>query len=121
MNLFLAILGAIGGLSALIMFFVFIRQNKRIKDNEADGGEIENLTKIIAELKTARADDKIEREELRARVEVLEKRDVEREKLVIDIERNLNIHKRAINAQLECVYEQSHNCPVIKKLNDLSK
>lgn len=121
MTTIFSLLGAIGGLSALIMFFVYAKQNKRIKNNEADKGEIDNLKSIIEELEEARSRDKEDRDSLRHRVEALEKKDIEREKLLIDIERNLNIHKRAINAQVECTFAESHKCPVIIKMKELNK
>jgi len=117
----ISLFGALGGLTTFIGLIVFFREIKRKKTNEADSGEIENLTKIISEISKARENDKKERQELITRVETLEKRDLEREKLLIDIERSLNIHKRAVNAQTECFYEKAHICPVIIKLKELSQ
>jgi len=120
-KMIISLFGALGGLTTFIGLIVFFREIKRKKTNEADSGEIENLTKIISEISKARENDKKERQELITRVETLEKRDLEREKLLIDIERSLNIHKRAVNAQTECFYEKAHTCPVIIKLKELSQ
>lgn len=41
------VLGALGGLSAFVMFLLMFKQNKRIKTNDADRGEIKKFREII--------------------------------------------------------------------------
>lgn len=106
-----ALVGALGGLSAIIMFFVFIKQNKRIKDNEADSGEIENLRSIIEELQK-------DRDSMRLEIESLKRSYSLSETEKIEIESLNNKYKRAFNCQSECDILPS-KCPIIIKYEKL--
>lgn len=107
----ITIIGAVAGAGSLIIFFIFYNLNKRIKKNEADRSEIDNLKSIIDVMRN-------DRDGLLHRVEKLEKRDLEREKMLVDIERDNNIYKRAGNAGNLCNVPRE-NCPIHVKFYEL--
>lgn len=106
-------LGALGGLTTLIGLVVFFRQIKRKKTNEADEGEIKNLTDIIDRLQT-----EVNRQN--ERITTLEKLNGIKDSEILILEKENMIYKRAINCQIECE-KHDGDCPVTKKLNELSK
>lgn len=108
----ITIIGAVVGAGSLIIFFIFYNLNKRIKKNEADKSEIDNLKSIIESMRE-------DRDGLLHRVEKLEKRDLEREKILIDVERENNIFKRAFNTGKLCEIP-INKCPIYIKLNELT-
>ena len=69
------VLGALGGLSAFLMFLLMFKQNKRIKTNEADRGEIKTFREIIDGLRKEIDCKAKEIINLNERVAVLEDRD----------------------------------------------
>jgi len=109
----LKVLAIIGGLSTPIFFIIFFKYNKRIKNNEAEKGEIENLSKIISEMKDNQLSMQKQINDL--------KRDYnfsESEKIVIEKENN--IYKRAFNSQVECTIE-CEKCPILNTFDSLIK
>jgi len=113
MEMVISIFGAIGGLSALIMFFIFIKQNKRIKSNEADRGEIDNLRTIIEELER-------DRDSMKKEIESLKRAYGLSETEKIEIEAKNNKYQRAFNCQDLCDTKPT-DCPILVKYNILNK
>ena len=108
----ITIIGAVAGAGSLIIFFIFYNLNKRIKKNEADKSEIDNLKSIIESMRE-------DRDGLLHRVEKLEKRDLERERILVEVERENNIYKRAWNAGKLCEIPIK-KCPIYIKFYELT-
>lgn len=103
---------------SIVLTFVYFKANKRIKNNEADNGEIKNLREIIEEVRK-------EKDSLKKRVEVLEKNEVvhrqeilKKEMMIVDYEGLLIKLKRAINFGGECD-KHPESCPIMKKFNEI--
>lgn len=105
------LLGAIGGLSALIVSVLYYRENRNRKVAETKAIEIDTLTQVIDQLKKDRDSMRIEIDELKNALRVS---DTEK----ITIERDLNIHKRALGCRVNCPIEI---CPIENKINELIK
>lgn len=104
------IAGAIGGLSALIVSFLYYRENKNRKVAETKAIEITSLTKTIEQLER---DRDTMREEIDFLKNSLRVSDAEK----ITIERDLNIHKRAIGCRVNCPVTV---CPIENKIKELN-
>jgi len=81
---------------SIVLSFIYIKANKRIKDNEADKGEIENLRTIIDSLT-------IESERQNKRIAVLEKNELthrqealQKDMQLVDYESLLIQYKRVL-------------------------
>ncbi len=103
---------------SIVLSIFYFNANKRIKNNEAEKGEIENLTKIIEEIRK-------EKDSLKKRVEALEKNEVinrqeilKREMKIVDYEGILIKIKSAMNFGLGC--ENKDKCPIIKKYKEIN-
>lgn len=112
------ILGLLGGLTGFISFFIFIRQNKRIKNAEADKSEIDALSSIINGLseENKRLSKRIEEQEIN--IQKLENDMHYKDKEITNSEKKVLIYERAISCKLECDITES-KCPIINKLNKL--
>lgn len=106
-------LGTLGGLTALVSLIVFFRQVKRKQINDADEGEIKNLSDIIDQLKS-----EVERQN--ARITMLEELNGIKDREILSLEKDNIIFKRAYNCQPECEIEES-KCPICKKYKLLTK
>lgn len=108
-----AVLGSLGGLSAVIVALMFFGEIKKRKVLENKGLEIDNLKEVIGQLEKDRDRQQDEINELKKSLRIS---DAEK----IGIERTLNIHKRAINSGIECSIPTS-KCPIYNKLIELNK
>jgi uncharacterized membrane protein YgaE (UPF0421/DUF939 family) len=119
-HVLVGILGVIGGLTGSISFFIFIRQNKRIKIAEADKSEIDALRSIIDGLseENKRLSSRIEEQE--KKIQRLEKDMNSKDKEIAYSEKRNIIFERAITCKVECEIPDE-KCPIIGKLNFLTK
>lgn len=104
-------LGALGGLSAVIVSVLYYRENRNRKQAEIKAIEIDSLTAVIEQLKKDRDSMRVEIDELKR---ALRQSDSEK----ISIEKNLNCYMRAFNCRVEC---DSKKCPIETKINELKK
>lgn len=112
-QIIISLLGALGGATALISLILFFRQVKRKQVNEADEGEIKNLSDIINRLKS-----EVERQNVR--ISTLEELNGIKDREIMSLEKENIIQKRAINCQAECKID-STECPILIKYNVLNK
>lgn len=117
-QLLIGIITAFAASGSLIIFFIFYNLNKRIKQNEADRSEIDNLKIIIEEIGKDRDATRTDRDALRSDVNRLEKRINDFEVSYIEIEKENHIYKRAGNAGYGCEVERE-KCPIHLKFYEL--
>ena len=110
-------IGALGGLSATIASFLYLKENKLRKQAETKSIEIDSLTDTIKLLqddkKQMHIDMKLMREEIDTLKKSLRVSDAEK----IGIETDLNTYKRAFGCRVEC---ESDKCPIETKLDVLT-
>lgn len=112
-QIILSTLGTLGGATALISLILFFRQIKRKQINDADEGEIKNLSDIIDRLKS-----EVQRQN--ARITTLEELNGIKDKEIVTLEKENVIYKRSVNCQAECELKPER-CPILKKYNSLIK
>lgn len=119
-QILVTILGSLGGLTGFISFFIFIRQNKRIKEAEAEKSEIDALRSIIDGLseENKRLSSRIEEQE--KKIQRLELDMNSKDKEIAASEKKNIIFDRAITCKIECEIP-NEKCPIIKKLNVLNE
>ena len=103
------LIGALGGLSAVIVSVLYYRENRNRKRAEIKAIEIDSLTEVIEQLKKDRDSMRVEIDDLKR---ALRQSDSEK----ISIEKDLNCYVRAFNCRVEC---DKDLCPVEKKINEL--
>ncbi|MDD2613115.1 MAG: hypothetical protein PHR38_10050 [Bacteroidales bacterium] len=111
-NLLTLLVGSIGGLSGIVTIFVHFKQNKRIKNNEADKGYIDNLAYTINVMKEELQRCKKEIKELRDEVGELRHNNNYLQKMV-------NIYEHCATFLNKCKY--SDDCPMAKEFHKLTK
>ena len=108
-----AILGSLGGLSAVVVALLFFKEIKKRKQADTRSIDIDNLSKTIKQLEKDRDYMQLEIKELK---QSLRMSDAEK----IGIERELNIHRRAVNSVYECSILPD-KCPILLKLKELKQ
>jgi septal ring factor EnvC (AmiA/AmiB activator) len=113
----IAVIGALGGTSAIIVSLLYFKENKRRKQAETKSIDIEALTNTIEVLQEDKEKMRKEVNDMRKEIDTLKTslRVSDAEK--IGIERDLNIYKRAVGCRVQCDREQ---CPIELKLDVLS-
>jgi septal ring factor EnvC (AmiA/AmiB activator) len=106
MNEIAQVIGAIGGLSALVVSILYYKQDKKRKQVETKAIEIDSLTKLVHELQRDRDSMRKEIDELRNALRVS---DAEK----VSIEHRNNVYQRAINDRILC---EKDVCPILEKL-----
>ena len=105
------LIGALGGLSAVIVSVLYFRENRNRKRAEIKAIEIDSLTIVIEQLKKDRDSMRVEIDNLK---QALRMSDSEK----ILIEKDLNCYVRAFNCRVECDKEV---CPIEDKISKLKK
>lgn len=106
MNEIAQVIGAIGGLSALVVSILYYKQDKKRKQVETKAIEIDSLTKLVHELQRDRDSMRKEIDELRNALRVS---DAEK----VSIEHRNNVYQRAVNDRILC---EKDICPILEKL-----
>ena len=106
MNEIAQVIGAIGGLSALVVSILYYKQDKKRKQVETKAIEIDSLTKLVHELQRDRDSMRKEIDELRNALRVS---DAEK----VSIEHRNNVYQRAVNDRILC---EKDVCPIFEKL-----
>ena len=116
--LYATIAGLIGG--GGLTFFLFYKQNKRMKTAEATAKEVEVLQGLVGTLR-----DEITR--LQEKQKSLEERLTDKDGIISLLYRKLDeedrkyhIKKQAINCAISCEVA-NNNCPVLLKIAELEK
>lgn len=103
------LIGALGGLSAVIVSVLYFQENKNRKRAEIKAIEIDSLTAIIEQLKKDSDSMRVEIDNLKRDLRVSDSEKV-------TIEKNMNCYVRAVNCRVEC---DKKKCPIEDKLKEL--
>ena len=120
-----SLIGGACGLSTVIVSALYYRENHNRKVAEINAIEIktksieaDSLTNVIHQLQKDRDSMRIEINDLNVQIVGLKKAMGVSETEKITIERDLNIHKRALGCRVNCPIEV---CPIENKINELIK
>jgi hypothetical protein len=112
-------LGGLAGIGAFVKIFLFVKQEKKSKEIENKGSEIENLHKIIGDYR-----DELEwfKKDFKDYKEAVDKRITFFKGQYEHLELRIDILNQAVSEAYRCTYPATiDDCPVIKSLKQSKK
>lgn len=112
----ITIIGSLGGLSGIIAFFFYYKENKKRKQVETRSIDIKALSDTIDILQKDKEKMHKDLQDMRAEIDTLKKSLRLSDSEKIGLERDLNIFNRAMVCRYECDKE---HCPIELKIESL--